>query len=153
MRYLTVSLAFLSSSAFACGMPASELSLGGVASGDSEASVIEQRGAPSERIDTGEGTELRYPGLIATVGWMEPAAPGVERNVFAIRADGPSVCTPMGLCPGMEAAYAFKLYGPVEATVRETGTFFEYQPVGVHCWLQISAPEGTITSLAVACQP
>jgi hypothetical protein len=112
-----------------------------------------QLGAPAEKLETGEGTELRYPGLIVTVGWLEQAAPGVERRVFALRADGSSVCTPKGLCPGMEVAHAFELYGPIEATVRETGTFFEYQPAAAHCWLQVSAPEQTINSLAVACQP
>jgi hypothetical protein len=153
MRYLTVALVFLLSPAVACEIPESELSLGGVATGDSEASVVERLGAPAGRIEDGDGTELRYPGLIVTVGWLEQAAPGVERRVFAIRADSSSACTPMGLCPGMEVAHAFKLYGPVEATVRETGTFFEYQPVAAHCWLQISAPAQTITKLAVACQP
>jgi hypothetical protein len=153
MRYLTVALVLFSGSAVACGIPVSELSLGGIGTGDSEASVFEKLGVPAERVDTGEGIELRYPGLIVSVGWLEQAAPGVERRVFAMRADGRSICTPMGLCPGMEAAHAFKLYGPVEATARETGTFLEYQPVAAHCWLQIHAPESTIASLAVACQP
>jgi hypothetical protein len=53
----------------------------------------------------------------------------------------------------MEEAHPSRLYGTIEATVRDTGTFLEYHPAGTHCWLQIYAPEGTIISLAVACQP
>jgi hypothetical protein len=153
MRYIVAIMVLLSSPAFACGIPPSEVSLGGVEVGETEKSVVEILGAPSERVETGEGTELRYPGLTLTVGWLEQAAPGVERRVFASRAEGRSVCTPKGLCPGMAVAEAARLYGPTESKVRETGTFLEYQPVGEHCWLQVNAPEGTILSLAVACQP
>lgn len=153
MRYLTAALVLLSLPAAASEIQSSELSLGGVAVGEAEASVIEQLGMPDERVETGEGTELRYPGLVVTVGWLEQAAPGIARRVSSLRASGHSVCSPAGLCPGMDVAHATKLYGPAEPVVRETRTFFEYQPVASHCWLQVAFQGGTITSLAVACQP
>ena len=153
MRYIIAITMVLSFPASACGFPASELSLGGVEIGETETHVVELLGPPNTRVDTGEGTELRYPGLVFTVGWLEQAAPGVERRVFASRAEAHSACTPMGLCPGMSVAQATKLYGPTDPTVRETGTFLEYQPVGEQCWLQVHAPTDTILSLAVACQP
>ncbi|TNJ33424.1 hypothetical protein [Arenimonas terrae] len=152
MRHITAALVLFSMPAAASDIRASELSLGGVASGVTEASVLELLGEPVERIETGEGTELRYPGLAVTVGWLDQAAPGVERRVFALRADGNSACTPSGLCPGMDEARTTELYGATEALVTDTATLFEYQPEAIHCWLQVEVQGGTIVSLAVACQ-
>lgn len=153
MRYITAVLVLLSLPAAACEFAVSELSLGGIEAGVPEASVIGLLGAPGERIDTGEGTELRYPGLVVSVGWLEQAAPGVERRVLGLRAKGAEVCTPGGLCPGMPVAHATKLYGAAEPVVRGNVALLEYQPEAAHCWLQVAAEGGTITSLAVACQP
>ena len=153
MRTITAALVLFSLPASACEIQASELSLGGVAAGETEASVVELLGEPSERVDTGEGMELRYPGLVVTVGWLEQAAPGVKRRVYALRASGTALCTPSGLCPGMPVAHATKLYGAAAVVVRDSVALLEYQPAATHCWLQVSAQGGTITSLAVACQP
>jgi len=153
MRYIITITLLLSWPAIACAFPASELSLAGVEVGETEKNVVERLGPPNERIDTGEGAELHYPGLVLTVGWLEQTAPGVESRVFASRAEGRSACTPMGLCPGMSVAQAIALYGPTGPTVRETGVFLEFQPVGENCWLQVYAPRDIILSLAVACQP
>jgi hypothetical protein len=153
MRYIAAILAFLSTPASACAIPASELSIGGVDAGATEASVLEHLGVPDKIIDNGEGTELHFAGLVVTVGWLEQAAPGIERHVLAIRGDAATDCTPKGLCPGMPAAVAESLYGKVEPTVRDTGTYFEYQPTEANCWLQVSVTDGKVESLAVACQP
>lgn len=153
MRYLAAVLVILSCPATACDIAASELSIGGIVSGATEASVRDRLGAPTKSIETGEGTELHYPGLVVTVAWLEQAAPGVERRVLAVYGEGPNTCTPRGLCPGMAAANAARMYGRVEPMAREAGVFLEYQPAGLGCWLQVSIPEGIIKSLAVACQP
>lgn len=150
---LAIAALVLSSSALAGEISASELSIGGIASGASEASVLRQLGKPLKRIDTGEGIELLYPGLVVTIGWLEPKAPGVQRRVLALRGTGPRACTPRGLCPGMAASEAVRFYGPVRPVKRSYGTFLEYQPQGLTCWLQVLAPRATVESVGVACQP
>lgn len=137
----------------ASDVPASELSIGGVASGATEASVIELLGEPSQRLDTGEGVDLRYPGLLITVGWFEHHDDGEPRRVLALFGNGPGACTPRGLCPGMPASQAGRLYGPTTPVQRGSGTFLEFQPEGVSCWLSISVPGPIVESVAVACQP
>ena len=150
---LALSALVLVGPASAGNLSASELGISGVSSGATEASVVNRLGTPLRRVDTGEGTELHYPGLVVTVGWLEPQASGRQRRVFALHGTGAHACTPRGLCPGMPVSAAIRLYGPAEPTRRETGTFLEYQPAGTSCWLQVSAPAGDIESAAVACQP
>jgi hypothetical protein len=139
--------------AYAAALPLSELQVGGVASGSRESDVIKQLGPPTRRVETGEGTELHYPGLVVTVGWLEQPAPGQERRVAALIGTGPQACTSRGLCSGMPVAAANRLYGPSELAQRETGELLEYYPETPGCWLQLSATAGTIRSVAVACQP
>jgi hypothetical protein len=139
--------------ASAGNLPASELSIAGVASGATEASVLNRLGKPLHRVDTGEGIELRYPGLVITVGWLESQQSPRQKRVFALQGTGANACTPHDLCPGMPLSAATRLYGPTAPTKRETGTFYEYQPTGANCWLQVSAPADVIQSVAVACQP
>ncbi|RYZ21577.1 MAG: hypothetical protein EOO16_12525 [Chitinophagaceae bacterium] len=145
MRCIFAALALaLISPAGTAGIPASELSIGGVASGASEASVVRRLGPPTKRVETGEGTELHYPNLVATIGWLEQRAPKRQRRVLAVLGTGRKTCTPKGLCPGMPSSVAARLYGATKPTPRETGTFLEYQPEDVGCWLQISAPVDVI---------
>lgn len=150
---LALLILLLATPAWSSEIPSSELSIGGVASGDTEASVLRLLGEPSHRVDTGEGIELQYPGFVATVGWLEQRDAGVQRRVLALRGTGPKACTPRGLCPGMPVSEVRRLYGPSVPVQRESGTFVEYQPAGLSCWLQISAPAGTVEAVAVACQP
>ena len=150
---LALSVLILAAPAWCCEVPSSELSIGGVVSGATEASVLRLLGEPPQRVETGEGTELQYPGLVVTVGWLEQHAAGVQQRVLALRGTGPKACTPRGLCPGMPAPEVSRLYGPSEPVQRESGTFVEYQPEGISCWLQVSAPAGTVQTVAVACQP
>jgi hypothetical protein len=150
---LALMVLVLVGSASAGELPASELSIGGVSSGATEASVWRQLGAPSHSVDTGEGTDLHYPGLVVTVGWLEPQAPGRQRRVFALHGTGANACTPHGLCPGLPVSTVVRLYGPAELTRRESGSFLEYQPAGTNCWLQASAQADVVQSVSVACQP
>jgi len=150
---LAFAVAVIAASALAGELPPSELTIGGVASGTTEASVTRQLGKPSQRIDTGEGIELHYAGLVVTVGWLEQRGPGVQRRVHGLLGTGPQACTPRGLCPGMAASEVSRLYGSVASLQRESGVFLEYQPEGLACWLQVSAPGAIVESVAVACQP
>jgi hypothetical protein len=154
MRNTLATLALiLAGPAWSGEIPSSELSIGGVVSGATEASVLRLLGEPSKRVETGEGTELQYPGLVVMVGWLKQRAAGVQQRVVALRGTGPKTCTPRGLCPGMPVSEVNRLYGPSVPVQRESGSFLEYQPAGVSCWLQVSAPAGTVQALAVACQP
>ena len=134
-------------------LPRSELSVGGIASGTTEASVLKHLGPPVRRIDTGEEIELHYSGLSVTVGWPEQKAPGLQRRVLALYGTGRKACTPRGLCPGQPASTAARLYGRTEPVRRETGTYLEYQPSIAQCWLQVAVKGGVIHSVAVVCQP
>ena len=130
-----------------------ELSLGGIALGETEQMIIARLGQPSQRLETGEGTEFQYPGLSILVGWPEQQAPGVPRRAFQITATGPSTCTPSGICPGMPFDRAVSRYGQPVITPRLAGSFMEYYSNQSSCWLQIAAPNGTIQSIAAVCQP
>ena len=123
-----------------------ELKLGGIAIGLSEAEVRKLAGPPRERENTGEGFKLGYPGLLVYVG-----ADG--HGVYDLVSTNPKRCTPSKVCPGMAIDAVNRLYGRPEVAVRETGTFIEYYPKGISCWLQVSAPQGVVISLRIACQP
>ena len=154
MRHILALVALaLPTPLFAGTFPPSELSVGGIASGASEASVLKHLGQPTRRVDTGEGIELHYPGLSITVGWLEQEAPGRQRRVIALYGTGRKACTPRGLCPGQKASAADRLYGRTKPVHRETGTFLEYQLATTQCWLQVAVKGGVIKSVAVACQP
>lgn len=153
LAVLTLVVLTLAGAASAREVQSCDLSIGGVVSGDTEANVLAILGEPSQRIDTGEGTDFRYPDLVVTVGWLEQKANGVQRRVVALRGTGPKACTPRGLCPGMAVSEVSRLYGPSDPVQRSYGTFIEYQPLNVGCWLQVAPQAGVIQSLAVACQP
>jgi hypothetical protein len=150
-----IAIAFLAftANAFALDLPKAELSVGGIAPGSAETYVLAHLGKPLQRVEMGEGTELRYPGLRVVVGWLEQAGPGKERRVWAIHGTEKRACTPRGVCPGMLASVAERLYGPGERTVRESGPVLEYYAASTNCWLQLSVPDGVIRSVAVVCQP
>ena len=154
MRNIIVLVAVLAVSEIHAGVPnISELSIGGIEIGATEARVRRSLGEPAGTFDTGEGLELYYPGLVVTVGWLESPGPEVPRRVTALTGTGFNACTPAGLCPGMPVAEVTRLYGPTEPVRRENGTFLEYQPKGANCWLQIRASADPIYKVAVACQP
>ena len=150
---IALAILILAGAASAREVQPCDLSIGGVVSGDTEANVLALLGEPSQRIDTGEGIEFQYPGLVVTVGWLEQKANGVQRHVVALRGNGPKACTPRGLCPGMAVSEVSRLYGPSDPVQRSYGTFIEYQPPNVSCWLQVSPQAGVVQSLGVVCQP
>ena len=139
--------------ALAAGPAPPALSIGEVEIGATEDSVRGSLGEPAGFRETGEGTELYYPGLVVTVGWREPQGPKVPRRVIALSGTGFDACTPAGLCPGMPLAEVTRRYGAAEPVQRENGAFFEYQPVGSHCWLQVRASADPVYRVDVVCQP
>jgi hypothetical protein len=131
----------------------SELSLGGVALGETESNVLAMLGAPLEQSETGEGTALEYPGLTVFVGWLEQQAPGKERRVLQLSGTGSNACTPSGICPGMRVERVMAAYGQPVVAGRETGDFLEYYSHQSSCWLQVGTSEGSIRSVSAVCQP
>ena len=98
MRYILAALALaLVSPVCHAGIRASDLSIGAIASGATEASVINRLGSPAKRVETSEGTELHYPDLVVTLGWLEQESPGGQRRVLAILGTGSKACTAKGL--------------------------------------------------------
>lgn len=154
MRNILALIALLlAGNAHAAGPAPSELSIGGVEIGATEERVRSSLGEPAGFRETGEGLELYYPGLVVTVGWSELQGPKVPRRVTALSGTGFDACTPAGLCPGMPLAEVARRYGAAEPVQRENGTFFEYQPAGSHCWLQIRASADPVYQVGVVCQP
>lgn len=130
-----------------------ELSLNGVALGDSEAGVLSILGEPHKRFETGEGTELQYTGLTVSIGWLEQQAPGKERRVWALRGTGAAACTPAGICPGVAFEQANAAYGVPVMTKRGQGTVMEYYNSESSCWLQLDVSGGVIRAISAVCQP
>lgn len=130
-----------------------ELSLGGVALGDSETQVLAALGQPKTRTDTGEGVALEYSGLTVLIGWLDQAAPGKQQRVFQLTATGPNACTPSGICPGAPVSRAVAIYGQPVRAARQSGSFLEYYSNQSSCWLQVGASGDTIRSIGAVCQP
>lgn len=124
-----------------------ELSLGGVAIGDTEASVLRRLGQPMRRVETGDMLDMRLDYVGLTV-WL-----GEERSVGEILSVSGQHCTPSGICPGMSLAQMKKKYGQPLAAFREDGAFMEYPGSGASCWLQFTVDEGRIMSVRAECQP
>lgn len=72
---LALAALILAAPAAAGELAPAELNVGGVVSGATEAGVVRLLGEPATRIDTCEGTEFHYPGLVVTVGWLEQKPP------------------------------------------------------------------------------
>ncbi|MEO1299685.1 MAG: hypothetical protein AAFW75_28720, partial [Cyanobacteria bacterium J06636_16] len=62
-------------------------------------------------------------------------------------------CTPAGVCPGMDVAEVYAIYGVPVVAERENGRFLEYYSASSTCWLQIALDDQTVGSVGVACQP
>lgn len=152
-KILALVALLLAGTTHAAGPAPSELSIGGVEIGATEDSVRGSLGEPAGFLETGEGLELYYPGLVVTVGWLEPQGPKVPRRVTALSGTGFDACTPASLCPGMPLAEVARRYGAADLVQRESGTFLEYQPAGSHCWLQVRASTDPVYQIGVVCQP
>jgi hypothetical protein len=152
MRYIfSTAIAFLMVGAASAAEPSlvsdKELSLGGVALGDTEAVVLRKLGQPRRTTDAGDFLNIRmdYPGLTV---WL-----GEGRRVGEVLSTSKQHCTPAGICPGMPFVKAKAKYGPPLVADREDGTFMEYPDSQSACWLQIAVSNGSIKSVRAECQP
>ncbi len=152
MRYMIcTAIAFLMIGAASAAEPSlvsdKELSLGGVALGDTEAAVLHKLGQPRQIADTGDVLNIRmdYPGLTV---WL-----GEGRRVGEVFSSSKQHCTPAGICPGVPFVKANAKYGSPLVADREDGTFAEYPSSQSACWLQIAVSKGTVKSVRAECQP
>lgn len=123
-----------------------ELSLGGVAIGDTVAQVVSRLGEPKRKVPEQDFLDLHYDYAKLRVSFNGGIVAGLQ-------AETRSACTPKGLCPGDRLDRMRALYGAPLVADRETGRFYEYVGGDTGCWLQIR-PRGTrVASIAVACQP
>ena len=123
----------------------SELSLGGIALGDTEQVVVAKLGKPTRTTDTGESIRLDYPGLTI---WL-----GEERRVSEVLSTSSVQCSPSRVCPGQAFAVAKSKFGLPQVADREDGRFMEYPSVQSSCWLQLAVIKGIIVSVRAECQP
>jgi len=156
MKYILATLLILITGMVAAAdsaIPDSELGLGGISLGDTEAQVLSVLGPAQNRSETGEGTALEYPGLTVLIGWLEQQAPDKQRHVLHLISTGASACTPAGICPGTSVTKALATYGQPATAKRETGNFLEYYSRQSSCWLQLGTSDGTVRSISAVCQP
>ena len=150
-QLLCAATAFLIVGIASAGEPAlvtdRELSLGGVALGDTEADVLRKLGQPRRTTDTDDFLNIRmdYPGVTI---WL-----GEGRRVGEMLSTSKRHCTPAGVCPGASFVSAEAEYGPPLVADREDGTFMEYPSSQSSCWLQIAVDKGIIRSVRAECQP
>ena len=125
----------------------SELSLSGIAIGDSEEVVLAKLGKPEQVIETGDflNVEMSYPGLTI---WL-----GEGRVVGEIAASTSAHCTPAGFCPSSSFAKVKSVYGAPVVANRENGQFMEYPSAESACWLQLAVQRGVVRSIRAECQP
>ncbi|MBX9402548.1 hypothetical protein K4L06_14655 [Lysobacter sp. BMK333-48F3] len=127
-------------------VPEGELSLGGVAIGDTPRTVIARLGKPARKVEESGYLDLHYDYPNLRVSFSE----GVAAGLHSARSGG---CTPKRLCPEDSFNKMRALYGPPLIADRETGRFYEYYAMDAACWLQIPARDEKIASITVACQP
>ncbi len=150
-HFLFVAVSFLVFGAASAAKPLlvndHELSLGGIALGDTESAVLRKLGQPLRTTDTGDFLNIRmdYPGLTV---WL-----GNGRRVGELLSTSKQHCTPATICPGMSFAKAKAKYGRPLVADREDGTFMEYPSSQSACWLQLAVSKGIVKSVRAECQP
>lgn len=123
-----------------------ELSLGGVAIGDSTEAVVARLGQPKRQVLAQDFIDLHYEYPHMQVSFNG----GIVAGLHAGKA---GACTPKGLCPGDRMDRMRALYGAPIVSDRETGRYYEYIGGDAACWLQIRARGKRVASIDVACQP
>lgn len=148
MKLLSILFLLLPPLAFAREgtVPEGEISLGGVAIGDSSSAVIARLGQPRRKVKAPDFLDLHYDYPNLRVSFSD----GIVTGLYS---DKPAGCTPMHLCPGDSLDRMRSLYGPPLVADRESGRFHEYHGAGTTCWLQIPATGKRVESVTVACQP
>jgi hypothetical protein len=124
----------------------SEISLGGIAIGDSPSEVTNKLGLPLRKVEELGFLSLHYYYPQVRVSFSE----NVVAELYSDKAAG---CTPRQLCPGDPLDKMRSLYGPPVIADREAGRFYEYYAADFTCWLQIRSKGKRISSIAVVCMP
>ncbi len=119
----------------------SELSVGGLRSGDQLPSVLQQIGQP-QRTAQEYYTRYEFPGLTL---WFD------QDYLVDIQSTRADYCTPSGVCPGMTAEAVRQIYGTPRMSDSEDGRFMEYFVDGETCWLKIGLEGEQVSSVGVAC--
>jgi hypothetical protein len=119
----------------------SELSVGGLRSGDLLSDVLERLGTPQTTAQE-YYTRYEFPGLTL---WFD------QDYLVDMRSTRTDYCTPSGVCPGMTADDVRQIYGTPVISEREDGQFMEYYVEGETCWLKIGLEGDQVTSVGVAC--
>jgi len=127
-------------------VPDSELSLGGVAIGQSPVAVVAMLGEPLRKEEMPDFIDLDYYYSQVRVSFN-------TGTVAGLRSEDPKTCTPRGLCPGDGFDKMKLLYGVPKVSERESGRFYEYYGSDGACWLEIPAKGKEVASLSVVCMP
>jgi hypothetical protein len=122
----------------------SELALGGVETGASEAEVIARLGQPDQLDRTSPfSTQFTYRGL--SVSFFEDAA-------LTIRSVSPNYCTPSGVCVGMAVSEVERIYGAPLVNDREDGQYLEYHVREVACAMELEIADDEVGAIGLVCQ-
>jgi hypothetical protein len=122
---------------------ADELSLGGVAVGDSEAEVSAKLGQPIEIQDT-LFPQWIYRGV--TIGF------GEGLSVLTISTSDSEYCTPSGVCPGSAFSEVEKIYGTPVINMQEDGRYMEYFSEEAACRMRLDVPDDRVGAILINCQ-
>ena len=122
-----------------------ELSLGGVAVGDSESVVLSKLGHArrSEHPDDYLTVQLESSGLIVS---LDP-----QDGVGGIFSDRPGHCTPSGICPGTAFAEVEVRLGRPIVLNRDKSHYTAQFASKSDCWLEVVVHMGFVESIRIAC--
>jgi hypothetical protein len=122
-----------------------ELSLGGVAIGDSEAaaeSALAQV-VRSEHPDNYLTIKLESAGLTVLIDPQE--------GVGEISSERPQHCTSTGVCPGMLFDDVPATLGRPSITNQDSSHFLAQYATTTDCWIELSVNAGRVESVRIAC--
>ena len=113
-----------------------ELSVGGIALLQSEATVVHTLGPPERRCETPDNfmpLELSYPGLTVLLD---------EQGVGGLISTSEKYCTVAGACPGMAWAEVERIYG--DALRQSPGGVSTLWVAGEDCWMEFTHASGIL---------
>ena len=126
--------------------PEERLTLGGIAIGQSEASVTALLGNPKKRTEESDfflPITLSYPGLVVSLD---------EQGVGGVHSSSEKFCTLANVCPGMTYAQVTEAYGHADPYERDGRVFRDYL-WDDGCWLRISFQANVATTVETTCSP
>ena len=126
-------------------VPQSEMSLGGVAIGQSRDEVIAKLGKPTHREEAQDFLDLHYDYPHLRVSFNTDIVAGLESR-------DAKACTAKGLCPGDKLEKMRSMYGAPKLAGTDEQAYVYYGPDGA-CWLEVPAKGRRVTKLSVVCMP